>query len=453
MAGSVELRLTGGATNNGPSLSLGGIMSSVVVAATSINNLFDNTNQDEAQIGSTDYRAIDITNTSTDMEILTPTVYLNPLVNSSSVTISLGLETTGNPHVSTWSGVITTAENIDPTGISFAQYPSSAPLSLSDIAVGQVQRLWIKRSVAANAIKKCPTAFTLNLDGEYGLSFMSVLSVDPTDNEVDVALDKVIKVVFDSVINSSLLTTADITLTADSSARGFSVSLSGSTLSITPSTNLPSDADVVCTLSTNIQSTAGKKLVSAYQWNFQTLSQFYLFFTCDALQPSTNDYAPGITISYASSSTDTLNSTYRLYGTGCLKLANGQYMDIVSTNLDTMIKNFALNFYTDSSSTAIYKIISMLDSTGGSLLDITYNGNSQIVSIGGIDLTATFNRSQYHFINIVETTANVYELKINNSNITLSSSVSVPSNVATIRIADSATGQSNMYVDNIISSK
>jgi hypothetical protein len=172
MAGSVELRLTGGSTNNGPALSLGGVMSSVVVTATSINNLFDNVNQDEAQIGSTDYRAIDIINTSTDYNISSATLYLNPNVNSSSVKIYMGIESTGNPHVSTWNGVLTTAENVAPSGISFAEYPSSSPLSIPDIELDESLRLWFKRVVSPGAFKKCPTAFTLNLDGTYGLSFM-----------------------------------------------------------------------------------------------------------------------------------------------------------------------------------------------------------------------------------------------------------------------------------------
>lgn len=452
MAGSVELRLTGGSTNNGPALSLGGVMSSVVVAATSINNLFDNVNQDEAQIGSTDYRAIDIINTSTDYNISSATLYLNPNVNSSSVKIYMGIESTGNPHVSTWTGVLTTAENVAPSGISFAEYPSSAPLSIPDIELDESLRLWFKRVVSPGAFKKCPTSFTLNLDGTYDLSALLVLSVDPADNEVDIALDKIITVVFNESISSTSLS-GNISLTADSSNVAFSAASSGSTVIITPSTDLPADADIVCTLSTAITSTNGRKLTSPYQWNFQTLSMFYLFFTCDSLQPSTNDYAPGITISYASSSTDTLSTAYRLYGTGCLRLGMGQYLDISSTYLDDVVKNFALHFYPASTSTSIIKVIEMFNSTGGSLLDMTYNGNTKLITLGAANSTSTFDPNMYHLINLSATTSGEYNLIINNVSISLDTTVGIPTAVKQIRVGVSSTASGYIYVDNIMSAK
>lgn len=454
MAGSVELRLTGGSTNNGPALSLGGVMSSVVVAATSINNLFDNVNQDEAQIGSTDYRAIDITNTSTDMEILTPTVYLNPNVNSSSVKIYMGIESTGNPHVSTWTGVLTTAENVAPSGISFAEYPSSAPLSISDIPVGESQRLWFKRVVAANTFKKCPTAFTMNLDGEYGLSFMTVLSVDPVDEETGVVLNKTLSAIFNSNLNSSSIS-GNIELTVNGSSIPFSATAAGSTLTIDPTSNLPADETIVCTLTTNILSSNGRRLNNSYVWNFETLSLFYLFFTCDGLQPTTADYAPDTTFEYASTSTAVLNSDYRLYGTGCLQLGKGEYLDITSTSLDDVVKNLALNFYAASPSTATptYTVIDFLNSSGGSIVDLKYTPVTGTLLLGAADVSGTYASNQYHFVNLIATTDGNYTIKINGSETTLTTSISVPTGVSKIRIGQSATDGNNIYIDNILSGK
>jgi len=62
MAAVLELRLTGGADNDDPDASLGGVASSEEVSGTPLNNLFDDITPAEAEAGCTEYRAISIYN-------------------------------------------------------------------------------------------------------------------------------------------------------------------------------------------------------------------------------------------------------------------------------------------------------------------------------------------------------------------------------------------------------
>ena len=141
MAASLEFRLTGGASNTDPDLSLGGVMSSQQISATPLNNLFDNVEPSEASSGDVEYRAIDIYNSGDAAAILVE-LYIDDAPDSPSVTIAVALDSTTQT---------TADEDTAPSGVSFSVPVEASKLSISDIASGGSQRVWIRRTVAASA--------------------------------------------------------------------------------------------------------------------------------------------------------------------------------------------------------------------------------------------------------------------------------------------------------------
>lgn len=152
MAASLQFRLTGGASNSDPDASLGGVMSSNQVSSTSLNNLFDNVEADEATSGDTEYRMIDIYNagdaTATSVEI-----YFSSQTSSADTSIELGEDATNNPHLAAASLEVLANESTAPASpaVSFSAYTSASSLSLDDIPAGRAARICLKRIVSSSA--------------------------------------------------------------------------------------------------------------------------------------------------------------------------------------------------------------------------------------------------------------------------------------------------------------
>lgn len=154
MAASLQLFLTGGAGNSDPNASLGGVRSSTQVSATPMNNLFDNVTPAEASAGDIEYRAIDIYNNG-DAAAESIQAYLDPETTSEDTEIDLGLDSTTQTVAN---------ENTAPTGVTFAHYTSSSKLSISNIAAGSAQRLWLRRTVSSGAGNLANDSCTLKID-------------------------------------------------------------------------------------------------------------------------------------------------------------------------------------------------------------------------------------------------------------------------------------------------
>ena len=132
MAASLQFRLTGGASNTDPDLSLGGVMSSQQISATPLNNLFDNVEPDEALSGGVEYRAVDIYN-SGDAAAESVELYIDDEPDSSSVSIQVALDSTTQTVAN---------ESTAPSGVSFSAPSAASKLSISNIASGSAQRRW-----------------------------------------------------------------------------------------------------------------------------------------------------------------------------------------------------------------------------------------------------------------------------------------------------------------------
>lgn len=143
MAAVLELRLTGGAANADPNLSLGGTMSSNQVAAGPLNNLFDNVAYAEASAGDVEYRAIDIYN-SGDATAKVVELWIDSETPSTDSIIAVGLDS-GTQSIPNED----TAPN-SPV-ITFSHPLVGSKMSISDIANGSAQRLWIRRTISSSA--------------------------------------------------------------------------------------------------------------------------------------------------------------------------------------------------------------------------------------------------------------------------------------------------------------
>ena len=161
MAATLELRLTGGASNSDPDLSLGGVQSSAVVSSTAMNNLFDNVSPDEASAGDTEYRAVAVRNTG-DAAATLVEIYMSTETSSPSSQIDLGSEGVdpGSP--------ISLADESDSTnqlsGITFTHNTSASKLSLSDIPAGSECRIWLERTISASAGNTSNDEGTITVD-------------------------------------------------------------------------------------------------------------------------------------------------------------------------------------------------------------------------------------------------------------------------------------------------
>lgn len=165
MAATLEFRLTGGAGNSDPNASLGGVMSSTVVSATAMNNLFDDVAAAEASSGDTEYRAIDVYNVG-DATATVVKIWIDPQTSSPSTSLEIGEETANNPHTSAWSGQTIADESTAPSNpaVTFGEHGPAAKLSLADIPAGQAARIWVRRIVQAGAGNTANDQATLNVE-------------------------------------------------------------------------------------------------------------------------------------------------------------------------------------------------------------------------------------------------------------------------------------------------
>lgn len=165
MASTLVFRLTGGAANSTPDLSLGGIMSANALSGTALNNLFDNVSPAEATAGSTEYRMIDVYN-SGDTTAESVELYCSSNTTSTSTTLHLGYDATNSPHISGASLETLANETTAPASpvITFADRTTGSKLALPNIPAGEAVRVAVKRIVTAGATNTANDTATLAVD-------------------------------------------------------------------------------------------------------------------------------------------------------------------------------------------------------------------------------------------------------------------------------------------------
>ena len=160
MAVDLEYRLSGGAANSDPILSIGGAMSSVEATG---STLFDTVSSAEAAAGDTEYRCVYIYNNgATEATSISLWIYAQTPSADTTIAIALGGEGEGG------TAETPANENTAPSGETFSS-PSSAGagLSVGNLANGERYPIWIRRTVSAAAAGVSSDTFTLRCTYDY----------------------------------------------------------------------------------------------------------------------------------------------------------------------------------------------------------------------------------------------------------------------------------------------
>ncbi|MBL8471342.1 MAG: hypothetical protein JNM98_06040 [Rhodocyclaceae bacterium] len=158
----LEWRLSGGAGNSNPALSLGGAMSATAVdLATTLHNLWDMVSGLETAAGDVEYRCIYLLNKSATNTAYGVAEYLAANTGRADTFIALGLGTSG---ISGTEQVIAD-ENTAPAGVTFSAAPNlAAAVSPGDLAPGARHALWLRRTVVAGAAAVNVVAYSLAIE-------------------------------------------------------------------------------------------------------------------------------------------------------------------------------------------------------------------------------------------------------------------------------------------------
>lgn len=154
----INYRLSGGASNSDPMLSLGGAKSSASAGA----SLFDDVSSAEASAGDIEYRLVYVHNAHASLTLIGAKVWIQTNTPSASTDVAIGLAAAGANATET----AVANENTAPSGVTFSQPSSFAGgLSLGDLAPGQHFGVWVRRTVTAGA-GVASDNFTLRVQGD-----------------------------------------------------------------------------------------------------------------------------------------------------------------------------------------------------------------------------------------------------------------------------------------------
>lgn len=144
----IQYRLSGGAANADPALSLGGAISNTAIADATTHNLFDRVTGTESQAGDTEYRCFYVRNGHATLSLQGPVIYIQSNTPSTDTTVAIGLDPAGI------GGTAATVANegTAPAGVTFSTPASGTPLSFGgDLAPGAAIAVWVRRVVNAGA--------------------------------------------------------------------------------------------------------------------------------------------------------------------------------------------------------------------------------------------------------------------------------------------------------------
>lgn len=154
----IVYRLSGGAANADPLLSIGGAKSSVARGS----NIFDDVSSAEALAGDTEYRCVYVHNAHATLTYTGAKVWIQTNTPSPDTSVELAL---GNAAVNATETAVAN-ENTAPSGPTFSAPSSFAGgIALGDIPAGQHRAIWEKRIVNA-AAGVYADSFTLRVQGD-----------------------------------------------------------------------------------------------------------------------------------------------------------------------------------------------------------------------------------------------------------------------------------------------
>lgn len=134
-------------TNISPSLYF---LISLKIEAASFNEMWDNISKVESKVGDIEYRCFYVKNNGIDY-IYNVRLYIKSQPASTIDTLQIGLDPIGIGNGST-TGVATSIANegVAPGGVVFTSADVNTPLAIGDLAPGDCQAFWMKRTVPAD---------------------------------------------------------------------------------------------------------------------------------------------------------------------------------------------------------------------------------------------------------------------------------------------------------------
>ena len=153
----IQYRLSGGASNSDPAISLGGVKSS-----TAASNYFDDVSSAEASAGDTEYRCVYVHNNHGTLSLIGAKVFIQTNTPSSDTDVAIGL---GSSAINGTEQTVAD-ESTAPTGVSFSAPTTFAGgLAIGDLAAGAHKAVWVRRTVNAGAAAYADS-FTLRVQGD-----------------------------------------------------------------------------------------------------------------------------------------------------------------------------------------------------------------------------------------------------------------------------------------------
>jgi hypothetical protein len=160
----IHFRLSGGAANADPNLSLGGAKSSVSYTSDVANAIWDNVSGAQSSSGIVEYRCWYVHNANATLTLYGAVIWISSPTDSPGDELDIGLEPGAVNAVA--QGPLAN-EATAPTGVTFSR-PSSfgAGLIIGDIGPGQAKAIWERRTVNAGAAAKTDNRATIMVRGE-----------------------------------------------------------------------------------------------------------------------------------------------------------------------------------------------------------------------------------------------------------------------------------------------
>lgn len=155
----IKYRLSGGAANADPTVSLGGAKSSVDAVPSTI---FDTVAGAESSAGDVEYRCVYVHNSNATLSLQNAVAWLSANTPSATTSVDIGLGTSAlNATEQTVAN-----ESSAPAGVSFSPAATlGAGIALGSIPAGQSRAVWIRRTVNAGTAA-ANDGFTLRVTGD-----------------------------------------------------------------------------------------------------------------------------------------------------------------------------------------------------------------------------------------------------------------------------------------------
>jgi hypothetical protein len=163
-SGDIKYRLSGGAAQSDPNLSLGGAKSSVELVDNTANNMFDDVTGTEHTAGDVEYRAIYIHNGHGSLTLTGAVVWIQSDTSGADSDISIAV---GTAAVNGTEQTVAN-ESTAPSGVSWsdAAVSRATGLALGNLPAGQHKAVWIRRTITAGSTPQAADTCAVQAGGD-----------------------------------------------------------------------------------------------------------------------------------------------------------------------------------------------------------------------------------------------------------------------------------------------